>query len=94
MSEDKKVIDCGTQLTIASVADLHQQLQTATHESLLLELKADAIEKVDSAGLQVVVAAFKEIEKTSGKISWCNPSEVLKQAANTLGLAPFVGLNI
>lgn len=94
MDTEKKVIDCGVELTISKAADLHHQLQTATHESLLVELKAGAVEKVDSAGLQVIVSAFKEIEKTSGKISWDAPSDVLRQAANTLGLSPFVGLDL
>lgn len=93
MNSDKKMIDCGEALTIANAAEIHQSLQAALSESLHLELKADEVDKVDSAGLQVILALFKEIEKVSGKVEWNTPSDVLKQAAITLGISDRIGLN-
>lgn len=87
MAGKKTSVDCGEAMTIAQSAELHQKLKAALEDSSSIELKADAVEKVDTAGLQLIIALEHEIEKVSGKLSWKDPSDTLKQAATTLGLA-------
>jgi len=93
MSSDKHVIDCGSSLTIANAAAIHQELLSAITSASSIELKADKVEKADMAGLQIFVALHKEVEKTGGKIIWDKPSDVLMQAGVTLGLSGFIGLS-
>jgi len=86
MCSDSVMIDCGTALTVANAAELHQKLQAALNDSSTLNLKADEVEKVDTAGLQLFVALNKEVTKLSGQVVWHQPSQALAQAAKTLGL--------
>ena len=93
MSSDTSIIDCGDALTVANAADMHQKLQAALNNSSTINLKADEVEKVDTAGLQLFVALSKEIERVSGEVIWQQPSDSLKQAAVTLGLTNAIGLH-
>ena len=86
MAAKKKTVNCGDTLTIAQAADLHQQLRQAMEASSTVEVVADKIEKVDTAGLQLIIAALREIEKAGGHMVWKQPSPVLLDAANTLGM--------
>lgn len=92
MSAENLTIDCGSNLTVATAADMHQKLQDALNGSSTINLKADEVEKVDTAGLQLFVALNKELDKSGGKLVWQTPSETLLQASNTLGLTHSVGL--
>jgi len=93
MGKENVMIDCGTALTVANAAALHQKLQTALNQSSTITLKADDVEKVDTAGLQLCVALNKEVAKLSGQILWHQPSQALAQAAKTLGLTQHIGLH-
>ena len=93
MSSGTSTIDCGNGLTVATAADMHQKLQEALHDSSTINLKADEVEKVDTAGLQLFVALAKEIERVGGKVVWQEPSEALLQASKTLGLTHSIGLD-
>jgi len=93
MSSGSSTIDCGSALTVANAADMHQKLQAALNESSTISLKADDVDKVDTAGLQLFVALSKEAEKVGGQIVWQQPSQALKDAAKTLGLAKSINLD-
>ena len=90
MATEQASIECGEALTIAHAANLHGQLTKALETSSTVELVAESIEKVDTAGLQLIVALSQELEKADGKIIWKKPSDVLVQAVSTLGLAPYL----
>ena len=93
MASQAAVVQCGQALTIANAADLHTKLKEAVESSSDIELVADGVDKVDTAGLQLMVALSREIEKVNGTLVWKNPSEVLVQAVNTLGLRPYLAIN-
>ncbi len=86
MTAKATVVDCGDALTISHATELHQKILAALEDSSEIKLTADAVEKVDTAGLQVIVALSSELKKVDGSLSWDKPSEALVQAANTLGL--------
>ena len=93
MASQAAVVQCVQALTIANAADLHTKLKEAVESSSDIELVADGVDKVDTAGLQLMVALSREIEKVNGTLVWKNPSEVLVQAVNTLGLRPYLAIN-
>ena len=93
MAGKEASVKCGEALTIANAADLHAQLSKALEESSVIELVADSVEKVDTAGLQLLVALSRELEKVDGKMVWKEPSDVLLQAATTLGLTPYLAID-
>ena len=93
MADSKETINCGEALTIAHVATINQQLRKALEKSSTIEVVADAVEKVDTAGLQLFVALFKELEKVGGHVVWRSPSNVLTDAAATLGLTSYLAFD-
>jgi anti-anti-sigma factor len=93
MADNTASISCGEALTIANAANLHEQLQKALAKNSTIELEASTVEKVDTAGLQVIVALSRELEKSGGNIVWKNPSEKVVHAVSTLGLNPFLAMN-
>lgn len=88
-----QTVDCGEALTIAKSAELHEKLNEALAESSSIELLASSVEKVDTAGLQLIASLSRELERVNGSITWKNPSDVLVQAAKTLGLTSYIAIN-
>ena len=93
MAAHKASVQCGEALTIAQAVEFHQKLKTAMDEGSTIELDASGVEKVDTAGLQLVVGLQRELDKVGGKLVWKQPSDVVKQAAVTLGLADRLSIN-
>lgn len=93
MSTESMSINCGETLNIASAAELQQQINSALEKSSTIEMVADTVVKVDTAGLQLMVALSRELERSNGSLLWKTPSEVVIQAAVSLGLTDQVGLS-
>ena len=91
---NKTSFSCGESLDIANAASLHSRLERALQKASTIELKADSVSKVDTAGLQLVVSLKKEIELLGGEIQWKKPSEKLLDCANSLGLLKHLGLDV
>ncbi|MFT5579756.1 MAG: anti-anti-sigma regulatory factor [Paraglaciecola psychrophila] len=89
---NKTSFSCGESLDIASVKSLQTRLQKSLQKSSIIELKADAVEKADTAGLQLFVALKNEIDKLGGSVVWKNPSTALINCAVLLGLDETLGL--
>jgi len=83
---------CGESLDIQQVAAIHRRLQKSMQKSLNIELKADAVTKADTAGLQLFVSLRKDLHALGGDISWKKPSDELMNTAKLLGLASHLGL--
>ena len=88
----KTSFSCGSAVDIVNVNSLQQRLLKALDKSSTIELKADKVEKADSAGLQLFVAANKELNAAGGQMIWKKPSESLLTAAKQLGLTEALGL--
>ncbi|GAA6169127.1 STAS domain-containing protein [Sessilibacter corallicola] len=89
---DKTSFSCGEYLDITQVSNLYGRLQKSLQKSVNIELKADKVNKADTAGLQMFVALKREISTTDGNLIWKNPSEGLINSAKLLGLAEELGL--
>lgn len=79
-------IRCGEVLDISAVADLYQQLNHALEQEGVVNLQADSIERIDTAGLQVFVSFIQEMKRRDRVLHWQDPSEALMRSANYLGL--------
>lgn len=86
-------IECGEALTISNVAGLHSKLSKALETSSLIEIDVQSVEKVDTAGLQLLVALQQELSKSSGQLKWNKPSEVFTQAVAISGVASYLGFS-
>lgn len=89
----KTTFSCGEHLDIAEATNLYSRLQKALSKSSNIELKADAVKKVDTAGLQLFVALAREVTQTGGGLSWKKPSQILLDTAAQLGLDRELGLH-
>jgi ABC-type transporter Mla MlaB component len=84
-----KEIQCGQQLTIAQVSDLYAQLLAALVEGQAVNIHINEVERVDTAGLQLLYT-FKQNAQTGGVVvMWTPPSTVFADASDTLGLGEF-----
>ena len=72
-------------IDIASVGPLWEQACGLAEQSTL-EIDAAAVERIGTAGLQVLCALHQDVTARGGDIVWLNPSETLCQAAARLGL--------
>lgn len=88
----KTTFSCGEHLDIKEVANLYERLQKSLARSSNIELKADAVERVDTAGLQLFVALAREVVQTGGGLTWKKPSQALLDTATQLGLSRELGL--
>ena len=56
----KTTFSCGNSLDITHVTGLYNRLERSLHKSNVIELKAEAVEKVDTAGLQLLMSVKKK----------------------------------
>lgn len=77
-------------LTIAEVAGLHETLKAAVAASNELEIDLSAVEKIDTAGLQLLVAAQQTVTGNGGNIKWTSNNTVA-ESARTLGVQDMLG---
>ncbi len=89
----KTSFSCGELLDVTVVSSMHSRLQKSLMKSSNVEVKAEEVEKADTAGLQLFVALKKEISDTGGKLVWKNPSKALIDSARLLGLDKELGLS-
>lgn len=89
----KTSVNCGDLLDISQVASLCARLQKALQTSSLIEIKADNVQRADTAGLQLLVALAREVEQGGGKLMIKKPSAALQDAARLLGLNALLNLS-
>ncbi len=82
---DPRAIRPSGPLTIADVVEFHSTIRTHLDQEGPVALDLSAVEQVDTAGLQAIVAAAK-----TGRVTVGVMSESVRQAAELVGLAAVV----
>lgn len=86
-----RVLELPASLDIQHAAALHAQLAPEL-SAASLSLSAAAVDRVHTAGLQVL-AAFVQTRSRAGQATvWQSPSASLRQAAARLGISALLGL--
>lgn len=80
------IIECQSELDIATVGTLHQQLLDATRAREPLEIDGREVRKVHTAALQLFLGALTEIQSLGLQFRWREPSPALVEGARLLGL--------
>jgi len=80
-------------LDISTVQNLHAEIRTALESNDSICLHGSAVERVDTAALQVLAALFIYADEHQGKLELQSPSEALVHSAMLLGMAGHIGLN-
>ena len=87
------MIECPSELDIATVEVLRQQLLSALQSPEPLDIDGRAVRKVHTAALQVFLSLMAEARSRDLPVRWRDPSPALVESARLLGLADSLGLD-
>ena len=87
------VIECQSELDIATVGALRQQLLGALQTSEPLEIDGRAVRRIHAAALQAFLSLVVEARSRDLPVRWRDPSPTLVESARLLGLAGELGLS-
>ena len=77
---------------IDSVETLRQLLLTALAAKTSVELDLSGVTRIDTAGLQLLLAFVLEMQRQKRPLSLQRPSEIFAQSARLAGLNDLLGL--
>ncbi len=80
-------LSLGTMLDAGSAAEFHQALKSALDTKNSLVLEASDVDRISTAGLQLILAASVECAGNNRRFELKNPSNKLRDGLNDLGLA-------
>ena len=83
---------CDDVLDISGVAELRAQLLAALELGESFCVDASAVERIDTAALQVFTAFFQDAASRQMSVQWQSPSAALCRAAGLLGLSSLLNL--
>ena len=79
-------------LDITLAATYYEQLGQLLNQHKSIALNAENIERIDGAGLQLLVAFFQAAEFLDISIQWQGCSDTLKKSAQLSGLSGSLGI--
>lgn len=79
-------VACGDVLDISVVGQKHTEFKNALESKQAIEIAAGELQRIDGAGIQMLVALFRQAEQDQLEINWKGKSESLLEAASLLGL--------
>ena len=79
-------------LDITMARQYYEQLNQYLNDNKKMVLNAEKIERIDGAGLQLIVAFIKEAKKLNLQISWTGVSKAFKKNAEILGVCDKLAL--
>jgi ABC-type transporter Mla MlaB component len=78
--------------TVADASSLKTGLAKLLEESGIVTLDVSAVQRIDTAGLQVIATFIREREAHGRQVQWRGHAPALSAAANLLGLAALLKL--
>ncbi len=77
-----------------AIADVSHWREKFLHCNMSADVRMDArmVQRVDTAGAQLLLALAREIQQANGTLRWIEPSERLLETAALLGLSEALGL--
>ncbi len=73
-------------------AKLKGELLPLLAAGAVARIDGSAVERIDTATLQVLAAFSRDMRASSRPVEWCGQSAVLERAAKALGLSATLGL--
>jgi phospholipid transport system transporter-binding protein len=81
-----------TSPTIRTINSLQAQLAERLDESGNVQIDGSAVDRIDTAGLQLLAAFVRDLQAEARSVEWVGCSVALRRAANALGVAVALGL--
>lgn len=88
----KQDVTLAESLDISTVRNLHAELKAALGGGDAVSLNGSAVERVDTAALQVLAAMFIDADGRQSRLELRSPSEALIRSASLLGIDEYIGL--
>ncbi len=86
------VFTLSAECTIAESAPLQADLSRLLNKDTPVTLDAKELQRIDTAGMQVIVAFVRERNASGRQVEWRNTPPTLLSAARLLGLGTLLGL--
>ena len=86
-------VELPERMDIASAESMHMELEQVLQQGNSVELRGAAVQKVDTAGVQLLTSFFAEAENQHLKVSWQETSEAIVETFSFLNLTSAVGLD-
>jgi anti-anti-sigma regulatory factor len=81
-------------MTLRNVTAFQAELAERLDESGTVRIDASAVERIDTASLQLLAAFVRDLRGDERSVEWTECSAVLRRAANSLGLETALGLAV
>ena len=81
-----------TSPTIRTINTLQAELAERLDESGHVQIDGAAVDRVDTAGLQLLAAFVRDLQADARSVEWIGCSAALRRAATALGLGVALGL--
>ena len=79
-------IATGSELTIKSVASFKKLIDDSLSQRVEIRLDASELQKIDTAGLQLLFSLQKSLRKSGRQIEWLSQNDVIKSASIMIGM--------
>jgi len=90
LDRDSNIISLGAELTIRSVSTFKALIDESLSNGFDIKLAAGELQKIDTAGLQLLLSLKNTLDKTAQSIHWENSNSVINEAAKIIGLPNLV----
>ena len=93
-TQNDNVIDCGDLLDISMVNEIKQKLNTSLSSGSDISINISNIERIDTAGAQMLCAFYQDTKSKNIKCEWTTPSDIFARSIEQLGLSEHLGMPV
>ncbi|MCF6324502.1 MAG: STAS domain-containing protein [Gammaproteobacteria bacterium] len=86
-TQQDNTIDCGDLLDISMVNEINQKLKDALSSGDDISIDISNIERIDTAGAQMLCAFYQDAKSKKIKCEWTTPSDIFSKSIKQLGLS-------
>ncbi len=89
-AKEGDVVQLGSELTIRCISTCKEIIDDSIASDADLKISIAGLQKIDTAGLQLIFSLVKTLEKTSQSIEWLGDGGMINDGAKMLGLPELV----
>lgn len=80
-------------LTILEISEWQEAMGALLAVSPELQIDVSPLTRIDTAGLQLLLAVVQEAQAKGGSVQWVGVSDILSQSAHWLGMSSVLGVS-
>ncbi len=79
-------------LTILEISEWREKMMAELAQDSELVIDASALKRIDTAGMQLLLAVVKDATVKGCSVQWSGVSDILSQSAHWLGMSKVLGV--